>query len=122
MQRKRNFINLLRKCVFLESKFNFRPLPISLFLLKGIADLLDEQRQSDIDTSLADPTTSNTMLFDESPSTSENVEISETETFLTAMRSKLTQMSFKPAKVSLKSIKTQTIVDTASTFFPTAPV
>ena len=37
------------------------------------------------------------------------------------MRSKSTQTSFKPAKVSVTSVKTQTIADTTSMFFQTTP-
>lgn len=78
---------------------------------------MDDQSDADVDTSVAEPTASNTILFDESPSTSEDVEMRETEAFSTGMRSKSTQTSFKPANVTLKSIKTQTIVDATSMFF-----
>ena len=80
---------------------------------------MDDQRQSDADERLTDPTTSNAILFDESPSTSEDVEMRETCSI--EMRSKSTQTSFKPAKVSVTSVKTQTIADTTSMFFQTTP-
>lgn len=100
-----------------------KPTPLSIFsfLLKDIADLLDDQSDADVDTSVAEPTTSNTILFDEPPSMSEDVEMRETEAFSTGMRSKSTQTSFKPANVTLKSIKTQTIVDATSMFFQNTP-
>ena len=82
---------------------------------------MDDQSDADVDTSVAEPTTSNTILFDELPSVSEDVEMRKTEAFSTGMRSKSTQTSFKPANVTLKSIKTQTIVDATSMFFQNTP-
>ena len=79
---------------------------------KEYHNLLDDQRQSEAYKRLSDPATSNAILFDESPSTSEDVDMRETETCSIEMRSKSTQTSFKPAKVSVTSIKTQTIADT----------
>ena len=82
---------------------------------------MDDQRQSNADKRLTDPTTSNAILFDELPSTSEDVKMCETETCSIEMRSKSTQTSFKLAKVSVTSIKTQTIADTTSMVFQITP-
>ena len=62
-------------------------------------------------------TASNAILFDESSSTSKDVEMHETETCSIEMQLKSTQTLFKLTKVSVKSIKTQTIVDATSMFF-----